>query len=132
MGTKTYHGSCGCGKVRFEVRLDLAEGTFKCNCTMCTKTRLWGAAVKPDAFQLLSGEGELTKYSGGVEHFFCKHCGVKPFGRGEAPDLGGPFIAINLGALDDLDPKEWAQAPVQYMDGRNDNWAEEPAFTGHM
>jgi hypothetical protein len=132
MGARTYHGSCACGKVRFEVMLDLAQGTFKCNCTMCTKTRWWSTAVKPDAFRLLSGESDLTTYSRGVDHHFCKHCGVKVFGRGEIPELGGKFVAINLGALDDLDSEEWAQAPVQYMDGRNNNWLHEPAFTAHM
>src|SRR5687767_2809181 len=132
MAAKTYHGSCACGKVRFEANLDLDQGTFKCNCTMCTKARFWGASVKPDAFKLLSGENELTAYKGGVDHMFCKHCGIKTFGLGDIPQLGGKFVAINLGALDDLDPEEWARAPVQYMDGRHDNWFEEPEFTAHM
>src|SRR5688572_20324040 len=126
MGAKTYHGSCACGKVRFEVMLDLADGTFKCNCTICTKTRLWAASVKPDAVKMLSGETDLTTYARGVDHLFCRHCGIKPFGRGNLPEAGGEFVAINLGTLDDLTPEEWAQAPVQYMDGRHDNWREEP------
>jgi hypothetical protein len=132
MAAKTYHGSCSCGAVKYEATLDLAAGTFKCNCTSCTKTRFWGAFAKPEAVKVLSGEGDLTTHSRWAKHRFCRHCGVKVFALADIPPLGGAVVAVNLGALDDLTPEELAAAPVQYMDGRHDNWMQAPAFTAHM
>ena len=65
-------------------------------------------------------------------HLFCRHCGVKPFGRGYVEQIGGDYVSINLGALDDVDPAELAAAPVRYMDGRHDNWFEPPAVTSYL
>jgi hypothetical protein len=55
---KTYHGSCHCGRIRFEADIDLSEGTSKCNCTYCWKLRWWGVGLKPDAFRLTAGQEE--------------------------------------------------------------------------
>jgi hypothetical protein len=132
---KTYKGSCHCGAVRYEADLDLSEGTFKCNCSICTKVRNWLATAGPDAFRLLSGEADLHDYQFGpkvIHHLFCKHCGVHPFGWGESPELGGKFYALNVNCFDDLDVAELVSAPVSYVDGRHDNWQSQPAETRHL
>jgi len=131
---ETYHGSCHCGAVRFAAAIDLDKGTLKCNCSICTKARNW-LAVPAEDFGPVTGESELTEYRFGAErihHLFCRHCGMRPFGWSESPELGGKFYAVNVACLDDVDLEALIAAPVTCIDGRNDNWRSPPAETRHL
>lgn len=132
---RLHRGSCHCGDVRFECELDLAEGTSKCNCSICLKSRFWKAIVPADKFRLLQGADQLADYQFGnrvIHHQFCKTCGVKTFGRGSFEPIGA-FYAVNVACLD-IPDAEMAAAPVATEDGRNNHWGpgSEPAITTHL
>ena len=130
---KTYRGSCHCGAVTFEADLDLAQSSFRCNCSICQRTRFWPAVAKPDAFRLLSGESELTRYLFNTRknvHYFCRHCGVRAFGVGTETPIGKMY-GVNLGCLEGVSDEELAQIPITYVDGRNDRLAP-PALFAHL
>ncbi len=131
---KAYHGSCHCGAVRFEADIDLAAPTYRCNCSICSRNRYWAAVVKPAQFRLVAGKSELQQYlfnSMQNEHYFCRTCGVRPFGVGNSPEIG-EVIGVNVGCLEDATPAELAAAPIVYCDGRNDNWQNAPAITSYL
>ena len=131
---KTHTGSCHCGKVRFEADIDISQGTVKCNCSTCTKTRSWIGFVAPQHFRLISGSESQAEYQWtppgregpSIQYHFCSTCGTRMPARGDIPALGGIVYAIPMAALDDIDPDELAAAPVLYVDGRHDRFDRTP------
>jgi hypothetical protein len=131
---KTHSGSCHCGNVRFEAELDLDGGTFRCNCTICFKSRAWLASVPADGFRLLSGEKDLRDYQFGprrIHHYFCGNCGVRPYSSG-GDGKGGVFYAVRVNCLEGVSPEEFTRAPVRYFDMLHDNPKTPPAETRHL
>ena len=137
---KTYHGSCHCGAVRYECRLDLDEGLRKCNCSFCRRTRMLKTFSTREDFRLLSGEDLLLTYraadsswpEGDVDHYFCRTCGVRSFSRGYHETFMGHFYCINAGTLDDASDEELAAAPIIHENGVVDDYDKPPAHTAHM
>jgi hypothetical protein len=131
---KTYHGSCHCGAVQFEADLDLTQSTYRCNCSICRRTRFWPAIATPDGFRLLAGEANLMKYLFNRrknEHYFCKLCGVRAFGIGTETPIGKMY-GVNLGCLTDVSDEELSRLAITYVDGRNDRWQAAPEFCAHL
>lgn len=131
---KRYHGQCHCGKVHYQADIDLSAGTFRCNCTFCSKVRNWTSIIKPEQFQLLKGEESLSTYQfadGVMSHRFCSHCGVRTFTQGCIEALGGSVVGVCLATLD-ATPEELAAAPVRYVDGLQEKWLEPPAVVSHL
>ena len=131
---KTYHGSCHCGAVRYAADIDLALGTVKCNCSICSKMRFWAVQLAPTAFRLLQGQGFLREYRFHTRrdgHHFCGECGINVFSTSAAP-RSGPFVAVTVASLDDLPVADLLAAPVRHIDGRNDNWITPPAEIRHL
>jgi hypothetical protein len=115
---KTYTGSCHCGKVRYEVTLDLAKVTA-CNCSMCNKKGTLLTFAPVEAFRLLSGEDALTSYQFNkkvINHNFCSICGVTSFARGKRPADGAPLIAVNARCLEGVDI---AKLEIRQFDGKS-------------
>ncbi len=115
MTLKHYSGSCHCKSVRYEVDLDLSKGTMRCNCSICTKSRAWFAFVNAPQFKMVSGEESLLDYQWTppakpapfLTYRFCKNCGVRIYGTGDAPSMGGRMYAIAVATLDESTLMNW-------------------------
>jgi hypothetical protein len=115
---KTYTGSCHCGKVRYQVELDLGGPVMTCNCSMCGRSGSMLSFVPEAQFKLLSGEDALSDYQFNkhvIHHLFCKTCGIKSFARGTGKD-GSAMVAINVRCLPDVD---LSTLKVMQVDGRS-------------
>lgn len=92
------------------------------------------AVAKADGLRVTAGEGELTEYrfnSKKNQHFFCRRCGVRPFGVGNDTPIGKMY-GVNVGCLEGIGEEELAKLTITYIDGMNDRWQDTPAFFSHL
>lgn len=135
MAMKKHKASCHCGAVKLELDFDIAAVTSRCNCSICRKSRWWGANVKPEAVHALSGEDNTFVYSWGgkaIDLYYCKTCGIRLYGRGDIPQIGGKFFALDVACLDDVSDEEFAAIPVRICNGRDNDWMSEPKVTSYL
>ena len=106
-------GSCHCGAVRFEVRLQGGlDSRRRCTCSFC---RMRGAVAVSAALAdltILAGEAELGTYrfnTGVARHHFCTRCGIYTHHRRRSnPDEYG----VNVACLEGLSPFDFETVPV--------------------
>ena len=116
--SQTYSGGCQCGKVRYEVQLDIGE-VIACNCSRCARLGSLLAFAPKSQFKLISGDENLTSYEFNkrmIRHTFCSTCGIQSFAIGRNPKTGAEMAAINVRCLDDIDADAFK---VRKVDGRS-------------
>jgi hypothetical protein len=117
--TQTYTGGCQCGKVRYQVALDLSAPVIACNCSRCGRLGSLLAFAPASDFKLVSGEGDLTDYQFNkhvIHHLFCATCGIQSFARGKRPSDGADVVAVNVRCLDRIEPDT---LELKKVDGRS-------------
>jgi len=101
-GKETLHGSCLCGRVRFEVAGPFPK-LYQCHCSLCRKqggsVSNTGFIVAMDKFHWLAGEDAIGKWqrSTGFRSHFCQRCGATV--PNPLRDTG--YVWVPAGALDD-------------------------------
>jgi len=112
-----HKGGCHCGKVRYEVEVEL-KNAIECNCSHCQMKGLILAFVPAENFKIVSGEDNLTDYRFNkkfIAHLFCKDCGVQSFSRAKNKE-GKDTVGLNMRCIDDIDLKKLNITP---FDGKN-------------
>ncbi|WP_409478851.1 GFA family protein [Pseudobdellovibrio sp. HCB154] len=112
-----YTGGCHCGKVKYEVEMNI-DKPLSCNCSICQMKGTLLSFVPANEFKLLKGQDSLTDYQFNkkqIHHLFCSTCGVASFAIGTAPN-GQEMRAINIRCLDGIDLDKFE---VMKYDGRS-------------
>ena len=114
---RTYHGSCHCGAVTFEVDADLSK-LGDCNCSICTKKGSVHHRVSEDRFRLLTGTEILKAYKFNkrvASHFFCQNCGIHTYSH---PRTAPEMFNVNVRCLDNFDLRK-SEYKMTTFDGQN-------------
>jgi hypothetical protein len=100
--SRTYQGSCHCGRVRFEVDAEL-DHVRVCDCSICCKRGALLHRVDEAQFRLLTPIADLALYqfhTRTARDYFCPICGILPFRR---PRTAPEQWSINVRCLEGVD-----------------------------
>ncbi|KIW34081.1 uncharacterized protein PV07_00881 [Cladophialophora immunda] len=120
--SKSYEGSCHCGRVRFTMKLSppVEDGPVtSCNCSICAINGYLMVYPLESNITWLSGFDELTTYTFGKEriaHSFCSTCGTSIGGKSTDPNFFADNRALNVRTLKGVDVEA---LKLRKVDGRN-------------
>lgn len=116
-----YQGGCHCGKIAFDVEVEVEGGisrVLECNCSLCSKRGYLICFVPRERLHLHTPEANLATYrfnTKTIQHHFCPTCGCAPFGEG-TDGKGAAMAALNVRCLEGIDLAGLKIIPV---DGRS-------------
>lgn len=119
--------SCHCGAVVVALEAPAVLDVQECNCSMCERTGFLHVIVPASRFTLKQGQDDLTCYTfntGIAKHYFCKHCGCKPF---YVPRSNPDGFSVNFRCIDQ---STVAGVHIEKFDGQN--WEQEGANLAHL
>jgi hypothetical protein len=99
---QTYHGSCHCGRVRFEVEAEL-DHVRVCDCSICRRRGALLHRVAPEHIRFLTPIEDLLTYTFNTHtarDYFCPTCGILPFRR---PRTAPGEWSVNVRCLEGVD-----------------------------
>lgn len=120
-------GSCHCAAVAIEVEAPQTLNAYECNCSICTRTGFLHLIVPAAAFTLVRGDHALSSYTfntGTAKHYFCRHCGCRPF---YIPRSNPDGFSVNVRCLD---PTTVESVAVRRFDGQH--WEENASSLAHL
>lgn len=102
----SYHGSCHCGAVQFDVDGVELDGAATCNCSICGRTGAIMLFVPEEKLKNVVGRETMTDYQfakKNTHHAFCKTCGCRPMAWGKGAD-GAAYAMVNARCFEGVDP----------------------------
>jgi len=122
-----HRGSCHCGAIVIEVEAPAEVDVYECNCSMCERTGFLHLIASKENFRLLQGKDDLTIYTfntGVAQHYFCKHCGCKPY---YIPRSNPDGFSINLRCLD-----KSSFSKINFIPFDGQNWESQGHELSHL
>lgn len=122
-----HHATCHCGAVQLSIEAPAKLLVQECNCSMCQRTGFLHIIVPANRFKLLHGQDDLQCYTfntGIAKHYFCRHCGCKPF---YVPRSNPDGFSVNYRCLDHSTVSE---VVIEAFDGQN--WEQNGPALQHL